>query len=190
MIDGRGYDIIHYTHDAGNGFYYTGSTEAVTGHRFGGTDIRSKCIFSKYIHNGFHFRYISEWSGCSMRVDIIYIGSCQTRVPQGGVHNILCTSSFRMWRRDMVSVACSASASYLTINSGTSPLCMFKFFKNQGSCSLSDHKSIPALVIRTTGSFRTVISFTERLHGIKTTHAGFCNDAFRATGQDDVGHTK
>src|SRR5664279_2581013 len=55
MIDGGWYDILHYTHDTGYGFYHAGRAQAMTGHGFGGTYICSECMISKNIHNGFDF---------------------------------------------------------------------------------------------------------------------------------------
>ena len=55
MIDGGRNNIMHHAHDAGNGFYHTGSAQAMAGHGFGGTDIDFESMFAKYIHDGLYF---------------------------------------------------------------------------------------------------------------------------------------
>ena len=187
MIDGGGNNIVHHAHDTGNGFNYTGRAQAMAGHGFGGTDICFIGMFAKNIHDGFYFRNISKRCGSSMCIDIIDICSRDIRWHRAGsIHYILGTPAFRMRRSDMMCIPGGSGTGYFTINPGTPGFGMFQFFQNQRSGTFSHYKSITSLIVRTAGSFRTVISFTQCFHGIKSANTGFTDHTFGSTGQNDI----
>ena len=55
VIDGGRYDVVLYGQAANDGFYSTGGTEQVTGHRLGGGDVELISMVAENLRDGFGF---------------------------------------------------------------------------------------------------------------------------------------
>src|SRR5687767_4416883 len=63
---------------------------------------------------------------------------------------------------------------------------MLQFFHYQYAGTFTHYKTITFFIVRTARCFGIVVTFTQGFHGIETTYAGFADNTFSATGDDNV----
>src|SRR5690606_32885341 len=116
MVNGWGYDLIPDCQDSEHGLQCSCTTQQMTCHRLGGTDIELVAVVTEYIQDRFRFRDISHRCGCTMHVNVVYLIKIHLSIFQRIMHHQLGTQSVGMGSGDMICIGRHASACHLCID--------------------------------------------------------------------------
>ena len=155
-INSRRNNIILYGQRTSNHFYCSGSSQEVTGHRFGRTDIQLVSMFSKRFQDSFRLRDISQTGRSSVNIDIINIFGFHTCIFKSKQHHLI--GAVRIRSCHMVGIAITCTSCQFSIDMGTSFHSMFILFKNQAGPPFTDNKTIPVSIKRTGCGLRIIIA--------------------------------
>jgi len=155
-INRRRNNIILYSQRTSDRFYSTGSPQKVTCHRFRRTDIQLVSMLAKRFQDSCRFGDISQPGRSTVYIDIIDIFGFHTCIFKSQQHHFI--GPVRIRSGHMISVAVSGTPCNLCIDMCTSGHSMFILFKNQGSSTFTDHKTIPVCIERTGSCLRVIVA--------------------------------
>ena len=130
---------------------------------------------------------VSDRCGGAVYVDVVNVFRLHSGIFECILHNECGTESFGVRCSDVVCIGAHSHAGKFAVDLCTAGLGMFKFLKDEHTCTFAHDEAVAAGAEGAAGTCGVVVAGREGMHGIEASYSARSDGSFCTAGYHDVG---